>query len=57
VGKRSENYYLLLYVGVTVANTLFTLSRAFLFAYGGLVAARFLHNKLIKRVLRVFILL
>lgn len=45
------HYYLLVYVGLAVSNTFFTLFRAFLFAYGGLRAARTIHEKLLGKVM------
>uniref|UniRef100_A0A915DBV6 Uncharacterized protein n=1 Tax=Ditylenchus dipsaci TaxID=166011 RepID=A0A915DBV6_9BILA len=44
-------FFLTVYVCVAVLNTVFTLIRAFLFAYGGVVAASELHEKLLHRVL------
>lgn len=44
------NYYLYVYLVIAVANTFFTLIRAFLFAYGGLRAARTIHEQLLNRV-------
>eukprot|EP00736_Rhodelphis_marinus_P010078 Rmarinus@m.20889 len=50
-GSRT-NYYLGWYIGLGVANSLFTLLRAFAFAYGGLIAAKVLHDDVLKTVLR-----
>ncbi|KHN74317.1 Multidrug resistance-associated protein 7 [Toxocara canis] len=44
-------YFLLVYAALALCNTLFTLVRAFIFAYGGIVAASNLHNRLLHRVL------
>ncbi|VDK43637.1 unnamed protein product [Anisakis simplex] len=44
-------YFLMVFAGLAFCNTLFTLIRAFLFAYGGIVAAKNLHNRLLHRVL------
>ena len=56
VGEGEEDYdptfYLAVYGGIAAANTFFTFLRAFLFAYGGLKAATFLHSRLIDIVLR-----
>ena len=45
-------YYLIVYGIIAVANTMFSLMRAFLFAYGGICAARTIHNKILKSVIR-----
>ncbi|XP_076252825.1 ATP-binding cassette sub-family C member 10 isoform X2 [Rhynchophorus ferrugineus] len=44
--------YLKIYVLFAVANTVFTLMRAFLFAYGGIVAAAKFHKLLLKSVIK-----
>lgn len=46
-------FYLAVYGGIAVANTCFTFLRAFLFAYGGLKAATFLHTRLVDVILQV----
>lgn len=45
-------HYLTVYSLIAGANSLFSLLRAFLFAWGGVCAARTIHNKLIRAVLR-----
>lgn len=45
-------FYLTVYSCIAVANTIFTAIRAFLFAYGTICAARAIHNRLLKRVLK-----
>ncbi|CAG9856502.1 unnamed protein product [Phyllotreta striolata] len=50
--KDDTKKFLLVYLGFAVANTLFTLIRAFVFAYGGIVAAKAIHKKLLKTVLK-----
>ncbi|XP_050731824.1 ATP-binding cassette sub-family C member 10-like [Eriocheir sinensis] len=53
-GKSALNptdFYLTVYGVLAAANTLFTLMRAFLFAYGGVTAARTLHKRLLDSVL------
>jgi len=45
-------YYLEVYATIAVGNTFFTLIRAFLFAYGGICAAKKMHSKLLKIILR-----
>lgn len=49
----STNYYLTVYSLLAVFNTLFTLMRAFMFAYGGIQAAISIHKQLLKVVVRV----
>ncbi|XP_050299303.1 ATP-binding cassette sub-family C member 10 isoform X2 [Anthonomus grandis grandis] len=44
--------FLKLYIELAAANTLFTLIRAFLFAYGGIIAATKFHKLLLKSVVR-----
>lgn len=46
-------FYLAVYGGIAAANTIFTFVRAFLFAYGGLQAAKYLHNRLVNVILQV----
>jgi len=48
----SVRYYLIVYGTIAVSNTLFSFMRAFLFAYGGVCAARTIHSKLLKSVMR-----
>ena len=45
------DFYLPVYGGIAGANSLFSLARAFLFAYGGICAARNVHEKLIGVVM------
>jgi ATP-binding cassette subfamily C (CFTR/MRP) protein 10 len=49
--RSNTRYYLTVFICLAGANTIFTLFRAFLFAYGGVVAARNLHSSLLTRVL------
>lgn len=49
----STNYYLTVYTLLAIFNTLFTLMRAFMFAYGGIQAAISIHKQLLKIVVRV----
>eukprot|EP00850_Spirogloea_muscicola_P005214 SM000023S07670 [mRNA] locus=s23:744663:754300:- [translate_table: standard] len=44
-------FYLEVYASLALANTIFTLSRSFSFAYGGLRAAKGLHQELLSSVL------
>ncbi|VDM81550.1 unnamed protein product [Strongylus vulgaris] len=45
-------YFLIIYGCIATANTIFTCIRAFLFAYGGIKAARNLHANLLHRLLK-----
>ncbi|XP_055014213.1 LOW QUALITY PROTEIN: ATP-binding cassette sub-family C member 10 [Boleophthalmus pectinirostris] len=45
-------FYLTVYGGIAVSNTVFTALRAFLFAYGTICAATTIHNRLLDRVLK-----
>ncbi|KAJ1360542.1 Multidrug resistance-associated protein 7 [Parelaphostrongylus tenuis] len=44
--------FLMIYAAIATANTVFTLIRAFLFAYGGIRAAKHLHMKLLHKLLK-----
>ena len=46
-------FYLAVYGGIAITNTCFTFLRAFLFAYGGLNAAKYLHKRLVDVILQV----
>lgn len=48
-------YFMLIYVLLTLANTIFTLFRAFLFAYGGITGASRIHKSLLKVIMTVSI--
>ncbi|XP_038071457.1 multidrug resistance-associated protein 7-like [Patiria miniata] len=45
-------FYLGIYGGIVGANSIFTLFRAFLFAYGGLCATRVVHKKLLASIFK-----
>lgn len=47
------DFYLIIYGTLAGANTIFTLFRAFLFAYGGIVAATMVHKLLLKNIIKV----
>lgn len=49
----STSYCLTIYAILAVFNSLFTLMRAFMFAYGGIQAAVVMHKQLLKVVVRV----
>ena len=45
-------HFFAIYVGLAIANSFFTLIRAFTFAYGGIAAARKLHQSLLNSLLK-----
>ncbi|XP_075152571.1 ATP-binding cassette sub-family C member 10 [Haematobia irritans] len=47
----TTGYYLGIYASLAVTNSLITMSRAFLFAFAGLKAAKHIHNKLLSKVM------
>lgn len=47
------SYYLIVYVVFAGLNSVFTLFRAFLFAYGGIHAATSVHRQLLKTIMKV----
>ncbi|NXQ63375.1 MRP7 protein, partial [Anthoscopus minutus] len=51
-GSVDVNFYLIVYGSIAGANSLFTITRAFLFAYGALRAAAVIHDRLLQRVLK-----
>ncbi|NXE87494.1 MRP7 protein, partial [Menura novaehollandiae] len=51
-GSVDVNFYLIVYGSIAGANSLFTILRAFLFAYGSLHAAAVIHDRLLQRVLK-----
>lgn len=50
---KNSSYFLGVYGAIAGANTIFTFLRAFLFARGGLNAAKFMHSRLVDVVLQV----
>ncbi|XP_070569620.1 ATP-binding cassette sub-family C member 10-like [Ptychodera flava] len=46
------SFYLTVYGSLAAANSIFTFFRAFLFAYGGICAARILHKRLLTSILK-----
>lgn len=50
--KDDTKWYLMIYGCIAASNSLFTLFRSFLFAYGGIKAAKVLHSALLKGVLQ-----
>lgn len=53
IEEDSERNLLGFYSGVVIANSILTLARSFLFAYAGIKAAIFIHDKLLTRVINV----
>nr|XP_022903100.1 multidrug resistance-associated protein 7 [Onthophagus taurus] len=49
--EESIKYYMLIYILLACLNSVFTLCRAFLFAYGGIVAALSIHKSLLKNIM------
>lgn len=49
----ATKYFLEIYAGIAIFNSILTLIRAFLFAYAGIKAAKFIHKKLLDRVFYV----
>jgi ATP-binding cassette subfamily C (CFTR/MRP) protein 10 len=47
------SYYLTVYALLAALNSVFTLFRAFLFAYGGIYAATYVHKQLLNTVIKV----
>ncbi|KFW02660.1 Multidrug resistance-associated protein 7 [Fulmarus glacialis] len=54
-GSLDVNFYLIVYGSIAGANSLFTILRAFLFAYGTIRAATVIHNRLLQRALKVMV--
>ncbi|XP_072165776.1 ATP-binding cassette sub-family C member 10-like [Diadema setosum] len=50
--ERGLEFYLGVYGGLVGANSIFTLIRAFLFAYGGIRAATVIHERLLESILK-----
>lgn len=48
-----NSYYLAIYIGIAVFNSIISLIRAFSFAYAGIKAAKFMHDRLLNSVLFV----
>ncbi|TRY74419.1 hypothetical protein TCAL_00651 [Tigriopus californicus] len=51
-GASDETYHLVVYGSIAVFNTFMSLARAFLFAYGGICAAKAVHEKLLNVIMR-----
>lgn len=48
-----NSYYLAIYIGIAVFNSIISLVRAFSFAYAGIRAAKLIHDRLLNSVLFV----
>lgn len=48
-----NSYYLAVYIAIAIFNSLIALVRAFAFAYAGIKAAKFIHNRLLFSVIYV----
>lgn len=51
-GASDERYHLVVYGSIAVFNTFMSLARAFLFAFGGICAAKAIHEKLLNVIMR-----
>lgn len=53
--KPADESYFIVYVIFAITNSIFTLLRAFVFAYAGICAAKTLHKRLLDAVINVSI--
>ncbi|NXM91144.1 MRP7 protein, partial [Oenanthe oenanthe] len=51
-GSEDVNFYLIVYGSIAGANSIFTIIRAFLFAFGTVRAAAVIHDRLLQRILK-----
>lgn len=51
--ETENSYYLAIYIAIAIFNALIALIRAFAFAYAGVKAAKFIHNRLLYSVIYV----
>lgn len=52
--QASQNsYYLAIYIGIAIFNSIIALIRSFAFAFAGIKAAKFIHNRLLNSVIYV----
>lgn len=51
--ETENSYYLAIYIAIAIFNALTALVRAFAFAYAGIKAAKFIHNRLLNSVIYV----
>ena len=57
IPMNSDSYYLEVYFGLAGLNLVFTIMRAFLFAYGGVKAAAKIHRALLNVIVKVSLVL
>lgn len=53
VPPHSTGYYLGIFASLALTNSVLTMARAFLFAYAGIKAAKFIHDRLLNKVMFV----
>lgn len=51
--ETQNSYYLAIYIAIAIFNSIIALVRAFAFAYAGIKAAKFMHNRLLNSVIYV----
>lgn len=51
--ETENSYYLAVYIAIAIFNSLIALVRSFAFAYAGIKAAKFIHNRLLYSVIYV----
>lgn len=51
--EAENSFYLAIYIAIAIFNSLIALVRAFAFAYAGIKAAKFIHNRLLYSVIYV----
>lgn len=51
--EAENSYYLAVYIAIAIFNSLIALVRSFAFAYAGIKAAKFIHNRLLYSVIYV----
>ncbi|KAL3115762.1 hypothetical protein niasHT_007767 [Heterodera trifolii] len=49
--QQETNFYLFVYIGIAALNTICTLIRAFLYAFGCILAAKRMHERILNRIL------
>lgn len=53
IPSNSSNFYILIYAAIALTNSVVTLFRAFIFAYAGIKAAKFMHTELLTKIFYV----
>lgn len=56
VNDDETKFFLIIYLGLCGANTVFTFVRAFIFAYSGVTAGKRIHETLVSNINKVFII-